>query len=446
MASLTSSCANCAMPATLQCTGCKDTPEYKHGDASPVFYCSKACQTDHRPRHLAHCKTMATRKKLVRIAAVCKAAVLGYRELEYDVELSAIELLNNRFLLAGSTESSTKDFSTAHHILTSYSSLLDAPESRPNCEMARLKWSFSEWKHLFAKHLASQPADAEQKREYDQKFLDQIPDQAKIPIIAASSCSLADLNNIFSLKEIPDPNPFFRLRENEWMSLPTEFEERLRADLDMMGRDPRNETECRLTITALLLECLRSERQLISRDTIRDTITNLPEFTLETHLTLNVIHKGVLKQMSGDMDYSVWHEQDDYGTHLTILEAKDLGGVSSGISQCLAYMCMIHQIRKQAGRVNCVVYGCVTDGRDFTFLKINNNTEWTQWRPTAFWNQTTKHQIYTMLRLIIRNAITSSPRSSVVPITRPLNPEQPLTFTPGHYHMRIGSEEDEQLE
>ena len=38
---------------------------------------------------------MAARKKLLRVAAVCKAAVLGYRELEFDVELSKVKLRGN---------------------------------------------------------------------------------------------------------------------------------------------------------------------------------------------------------------------------------------------------------------------------------------------------------------------------------------------------------------
>lgn len=33
---------------------------------------------------------------------------------------------------------------------------------------------------------------------------------------------------------------------------------------------------------------------------------------------------------------------------------------------------MVHHIRKQEGRINAVVYGCVSDGDDFTFLRIDN--------------------------------------------------------------------------
>ncbi|KAL4790269.1 hypothetical protein BDV19DRAFT_402212 [Aspergillus venezuelensis] len=94
-----SSCANCREPAILQCTGCKDAPEYETGDVKAVFYCTATCQKIHRPRHKTYCKTLATRKKLARVAAVCKAAVLTYRAIEFDVELSGIELKGNTMFL-----------------------------------------------------------------------------------------------------------------------------------------------------------------------------------------------------------------------------------------------------------------------------------------------------------------------------------------------------------
>lgn len=42
---------------------------------------------------------MAARKKLLRVAAVCRTAVLGYRELEFDVELSKVEIRGNTLYL-----------------------------------------------------------------------------------------------------------------------------------------------------------------------------------------------------------------------------------------------------------------------------------------------------------------------------------------------------------
>ncbi|PWY83853.1 hypothetical protein BO94DRAFT_599308 [Aspergillus sclerotioniger CBS 115572] len=90
-------CANCSKPTHLQCAACKDAPEHTPGDASRTFYCSRDCQKAHRPAHKDHCKTMLHRKKLLRTAIILKAAFLGYREIEFDVELSKIEQ-RGRFL------------------------------------------------------------------------------------------------------------------------------------------------------------------------------------------------------------------------------------------------------------------------------------------------------------------------------------------------------------
>lgn len=73
-------------------------------------------------------------------------------------------------------------------------------------------------------------------------------------------------------------------------------------------------------------------------------------------------------------------------THLVIIEAKHSGMLSDGI--CLGYMgkllfrgarestpsnsaiAMVHSIRKEHERSNAIAYGCVSDGYQFTFLRI----------------------------------------------------------------------------
>jgi hypothetical protein len=39
-------------------------------------------------------------------------------------------------------------------------------------------------------------------------------------------------------------------------------------------------------------------------------------------------------------------------------------------------MGMVHHIRKQEGRLNTVVYGCVSDGNDFDWALIRLDDEW----------------------------------------------------------------------
>jgi len=84
-------CANCGTDATMRCVGCMDAPEYQPGDSIGSVYCNRDCQKGHWSNHKAHCRALGQRKKLLRTANILKAALLTYREVVYDVDLTKIE-------------------------------------------------------------------------------------------------------------------------------------------------------------------------------------------------------------------------------------------------------------------------------------------------------------------------------------------------------------------
>ena len=75
----------------MRCAVCKDAPEYQPGDSVGGVYCNRDCQKGHWSNHKAHCRAMGQRKKLLRAANILKAALLIYREIVYDVDLTRIQ-------------------------------------------------------------------------------------------------------------------------------------------------------------------------------------------------------------------------------------------------------------------------------------------------------------------------------------------------------------------
>ncbi|CAG8888172.1 unnamed protein product [Penicillium egyptiacum] len=84
-------CAKCGTGTKTICLGCSHAPEYQSGDSQVVLYCSRRCQIMDWPNHKDHCKNMQQRKILLRAAQVLKAAMLAYREIVYDVDLTQID-------------------------------------------------------------------------------------------------------------------------------------------------------------------------------------------------------------------------------------------------------------------------------------------------------------------------------------------------------------------
>ncbi|KAJ5106188.1 hypothetical protein N7456_002863 [Penicillium angulare] len=93
------------------------------------------------------------------------------------------------------------------------------------------------------------------------------------------------------------------------------------------------------------------------------------------------IHQNKRYKLVGKPDYAVWYgEIEEIALNVVICEAKRFGHTSSGFSQCLAYMGIVHRLRKDAEKSHCAVYGVVSDAEDFVCMKINNNSEWSDFR------------------------------------------------------------------
>ncbi|KAJ5889037.1 hypothetical protein N7495_009078 [Penicillium taxi] len=89
-----------------------------------------------------------------------------------------------------------------------------------------------------------------------------------------------------------------------------------------------------------------------------------------------ILHSTEKIMICGKPDYVAWYgEKEEIAVNVLIVEAKTRGSASNGFSQCLAYMGIVHNLRKEADKRDCTVYGTASDGEIIYFLKIDNNSQ-----------------------------------------------------------------------
>ncbi len=143
------------------------------------------------------------------------------------------------------------------------------------------------------------------------------------------------------------------------------------------------------------------------------------ELLYEIQLSRLVTHEGEIKLLSGFADYSVWYDSSKkktLATNLLIVEAKRRYGTDTALPQLASYMGIIHTVRKEESKDNCVVYGASSDGIAFRFCRIGNNGVFVQ-SDLLEWPRH-KDQIYAIMRSLIRTVALSSP--STTPIKDPM--------------------------
>ncbi|KAL1968251.1 hypothetical protein VTN77DRAFT_2086 [Rasamsonia byssochlamydoides] len=141
-----------------------------------------------------------------------------------------------------------------------------------------------------------------------------------------------------------------------------------------MGQDPTNETTARWRLDAILQERVRAEQRRVATE-FPSSLKKPVALTAESQLEYEFDYKGQQHLMTGREDYSVGYDDTGMSTNLVIVEAKARGQLHSGCAQCLSYMGMVDHVRKRSGKTNATVYGCVSDSHQFTFLRIDNNSQ-----------------------------------------------------------------------
>lgn len=252
------------------------------------------------------------------------------------------------------------------------------------------------------------------------------------PSLAASSISFSDVIKMFQL-QISDVDQSFetwRLGRKDLFDVPTTLKDSLSELSYVMGSSTKNEAYVRCRIDSTLISCIAAERRLAEGNSSSDASqpprmvelerpvtpgeTKPLQLQLETPLKCLVEYEGKPRMLTGFADYSIWYDEIDLGTNLVVIEAKRDGYTGSARSQCLAYMGIVHTVRRSSQRMHKVIYGICTDGTQYRFLRIDNNSIVTQSQILEWGAAIINKMIVSYIRYIIRAAIHASPRTSPV--------------------------------
>ncbi|KAI9778688.1 MAG: hypothetical protein M1839_007919 [Geoglossum umbratile] len=253
--------------------------------------------------------------------------------------------------------------------------------------------------------------------------------------LPAGAVEFKDVLKMFGLKEA-GPGMRWSLQNYELYDPPAALSViQKEADFVMEG-SPENEAYTRCRLNNILVCCIAEEKRLTMSKNIPPAAASadIPptatsadpalrpttppsgpvQITLqfETELKYPVKYKNQTRMLSGIADYTVWYDSAEcVGTNLIIVEAKRRRLTGEAAGQVLAYMGVVHRTWLQEGRRNAVVYGISTDGDEFRFWRIDNDSTVSQ-SQLYEWSQGQESEITSYIRYIIRAAIVSSPRTS----------------------------------
>ncbi|KAJ5903346.1 hypothetical protein N7504_005729 [Penicillium tannophilum] len=141
--------------------------------------------------------------------------------------------------------------------------------------------------------------------------------------------------------------------------------------------DPINEASIRMILDPILIKA----RALA----MKAKKPHGNKFTLQTETEWSVMVKTALVEggafvLKGNPDYACWYgPAEETEVNVVVVEAKS-NNITITPDQCLAYMAMIHQMRKEARKQDCTVYGLQAHNTSFCFLKLDDQSRWSQYQ------------------------------------------------------------------
>lgn len=207
--------------------------------------------------------------------------------------------------------------------------------------------------------------------------------------------------------------------------------------------DENSESTCRIGIDLILIQCrkyLRRKNVQDSQDTspVKTALPSTPAHASQSSLSVPQSTPNVSKRpvklfpectvsvevknpaladgkflVSGRADWALGYSTEgDEGALLVAVEAKQRTEIGSGEPQLLAYLAILRENRRKAGKTNAITQGFYTDGTRFAFMCLKDDGEIVQSDIYAIGSAHGLKMIYSFIVNMLDTAMKSTPTAT----------------------------------
>ncbi|QSS62030.1 hypothetical protein I7I51_04207 [Histoplasma capsulatum] len=211
----------------------------------------------------------------------------------------------------------------------------------------------------------------------------------------------------------------------------------LLSDLDHISSGRRSEGLVRCRLNLILFHCLAAEERYRNAVAAHASIV-APDFEIlpgQTSPTLpsscysigrEILRLGVETAFSNEVEYNRrarllygtadfalrYGSVEEMSTNMVVVAVSGETTARQGEGRCLALMSIVHSRRKEDGRKNATVYGVCSDGVEFYFLRIDNDSKYSRIGTGLDWYWGKSSDIVSHIRNVIRLALEVTPTST----------------------------------
>ncbi|PGH31198.1 hypothetical protein GX50_06030 [[Emmonsia] crescens] len=255
-------------------------------------------------------------------------------------------------------------------------------------------------------------------------------------ILPADNMRLGDVVEIFKLEHDKDPSIWDLPSED--MCMVPHCLRTLLSDLDYVSSGGKSEGLVRCRLSLILFTCLAAEErycnavladpsiappnpEILSRQTSPTPSTvswistgpEMVRLSVETAFSNEVDYNRRARLLYGTADFALWYGSvEEMATNLLVVAVSGEFTARQGEGKCLALMSIVHARRKEDGRKNATVYGVCSDGVEFYFLRLDNDSKFSRIGTGLDWNWGKASDIVSHIRNIMRLALEATPTST----------------------------------